>query len=540
MTQIRKITDKQGNDIYLRTHTKAVVDDNGYTAESRLQAMQDEINQAQLAVGAVPSDLTPTEGSTNWVTSGGVYTTLQGKQDTISALKKVTAEGFSVADGNGNIMLSVNNNGLDTAKLSSHFRSLIGNIGIYEQVTASGFSFADGDGNIMVSINENGLDTARLTTHFKSLVSGQTIDETNDDEVVEKYGLPLLDNMRAEVIEHNLSNRFLNFAFITDTHSEGTHQIFNLNAFKNMKLFRIFCNEKIVDFGLHCGDLYTDYGTSRKEALKLIDSSTQILCDIDCPMFFVKGNHDNNGKGRLEADITNLDWNNKIYSVAKVTNYGLKNASFKYERVYEDTWDGKSTLYEGYGVKSLNITKYQYYLLTQKLADNEVIRSTIDPYGAYYYKDYDELGIRIIVLNFYDKEAQDDTLGYWEAGGLSNTQLTWLNNIALNTENAVIVFSHWYNAVLVSALSTFSNNGGELIALIHGHSHQDQYDNSGGINNIGVRNGFGIATEMNADQNKSFAFSVFTVDTDNKILYETRLGNGVNRSFSYDTPSQIS
>lgn len=73
MTQIKKITDKQGNDIYLRTHTKAVVDDNGYTAESRLQAMQDEINQAQLAVGAIPSDLTPTENSTNWVTSGGVY-----------------------------------------------------------------------------------------------------------------------------------------------------------------------------------------------------------------------------------------------------------------------------------------------------------------------------------------------------------------------------------------------------------------------------------------------------------------------------------
>ena len=47
MTQIKKILDKQGNDIYLRTHTKAVVDDNGYTAESRLQAMQDEINQKQ-------------------------------------------------------------------------------------------------------------------------------------------------------------------------------------------------------------------------------------------------------------------------------------------------------------------------------------------------------------------------------------------------------------------------------------------------------------------------------------------------------------
>ena len=73
MAQIKKILDKQGNDIYLRTHTSAVVDDNGYTAESRLQAMQDEINQKQLAIGSVPSDLIPTKDSTNWVESGGVY-----------------------------------------------------------------------------------------------------------------------------------------------------------------------------------------------------------------------------------------------------------------------------------------------------------------------------------------------------------------------------------------------------------------------------------------------------------------------------------
>lgn len=73
MTQIKKLKNSQGTQVYPQTHTKAVIDDNGYTAESRLQAMQGEINQAQLEVGAVPSDLTPTEGSSNWVTSGGVF-----------------------------------------------------------------------------------------------------------------------------------------------------------------------------------------------------------------------------------------------------------------------------------------------------------------------------------------------------------------------------------------------------------------------------------------------------------------------------------
>ena len=86
MTQIKKVKTSEGAQFYPQTHTKAVVDDNGYTAESRLGAMQDEINQAQLAVGAVPSDLTPTEDSTNWVTSGGVYNALQEMLGTANTL----------------------------------------------------------------------------------------------------------------------------------------------------------------------------------------------------------------------------------------------------------------------------------------------------------------------------------------------------------------------------------------------------------------------------------------------------------------------
>ena len=73
MTAIKKLTDSSGVQYFPQTHTKAVVDDNGYSVESRMQAVQDVVNQAQMEIGAVPSDLAPTENSTNWVTSGGVY-----------------------------------------------------------------------------------------------------------------------------------------------------------------------------------------------------------------------------------------------------------------------------------------------------------------------------------------------------------------------------------------------------------------------------------------------------------------------------------
>lgn len=78
MTAKKKIMDKNGVQVFPITHTKAVLDDNGNSVEQRLQEQVDLINQKQLEVGAVPSDTTPTAGSTNWVTSGGVYNAIQG------------------------------------------------------------------------------------------------------------------------------------------------------------------------------------------------------------------------------------------------------------------------------------------------------------------------------------------------------------------------------------------------------------------------------------------------------------------------------
>ena len=99
MTQIKKLKTSEGVQFYPQTHTKAVIDDNGYTAESRLQAMQDEINQAQMAIGAVPSDLAPTEDSTNWVTSGGVYNAMQGVQSELNELEgKISPQPIYNAD----------------------------------------------------------------------------------------------------------------------------------------------------------------------------------------------------------------------------------------------------------------------------------------------------------------------------------------------------------------------------------------------------------------------------------------------------------
>lgn len=81
MTAKKKIIDKNGVQVYPITHTKAVLDDNGNSVEQRLEEQMDVINQKQLEVGAVPSDIMPTAGSTHWVTSGGVFNVTYNKID---------------------------------------------------------------------------------------------------------------------------------------------------------------------------------------------------------------------------------------------------------------------------------------------------------------------------------------------------------------------------------------------------------------------------------------------------------------------------
>lgn len=115
MTQIKKILDKQGDEVFIRTSTKAVVDDNGYTAESRLQAMQDEINQAQLEVGAVPSDLIPVENSTNWVTSNGIYTTTPSNYQTNKEID------LDICDIRDNVLARFSDGHIETKLFNSRY-----------------------------------------------------------------------------------------------------------------------------------------------------------------------------------------------------------------------------------------------------------------------------------------------------------------------------------------------------------------------------------------------------------------------------------
>jgi UDP-2,3-diacylglucosamine pyrophosphatase LpxH len=162
-----------------------------------------------------------------------------------------------------------------------------------------------------------------------------------------------------------------------------------------------------------------------------------------------------------------------------------------------------------------------------------------------YYVDYDQYGIRVICIGI-------DYVSYNSA-----TQ-TWLANTALNTDKAVLVFSHcatkakWgYNndiqngSYVEDPLNDFVTNGGTVLALIHGHTHGDMIETDSDISFTEVAIGCakfetltsgttGITYQpRNADDYTKILFDLVCIDQTNRKVHFIRCGAGSDRVISY-------
>lgn len=341
---------------------------------------------------------------------------------------------------------------------------------------------------------------------------------------------------RAAVFDHNLSHKYLNFAFITDTHFGGTRYP-DYDARNNIRAFVEMANERWMDFAAHGGDIITDYGLTRDDAIKWMDDTLGLMGDIQIPLYIAKGNHDaNNAYYALVTDTSNLDWAN--------TNYYVRNG-IGFTQITQSQWDGEEDLYVE-NLQPERISDVQFTMLAQFGFAGDVIRDSNDYMGGYFYKDFPREKIRVIVLDEYQIQN-----GSWV--GMTAEQVLWLGDTALqlgtNTDYEVMIISHSPNASadvvgLITAFkagSTYTSNGhtysftsqgaGTFIMYLHGHEHYDSVDTSNGFNNIGVICGYVPVTAV--DTEDEIRFSVFTIDTTAKKIYETRIGYGSNREFTY-------
>ena len=302
-------------------------------------------------------------------------------------------------------------------------------------------------------------------------------DSCNDiTPLTRDIGLPIYDAAIKRVLEYNKDSLCLNFAFISDTHHR-LDSLFTREGRNNLQLFSICCSEEYIDFGVHGGDILTDDGYTSEGKLAMMDYNMRIMGEYSKPVFFVKGNHD------------------KI-----------------------DNW--------------------QFASITQNHIPKECKNDSLVP--GCLYLDYETKKIRIIVLNNYPSNSANE-----------KRIKTWLTNSALDFTNKdtpddweCVVFIH-INSRFSKALSDFQSgsgsfNGqpsGRLIACIHGHTHEDAYSNSEGYNYVGVTRGFSNEKEINTK--KEFKFDIFSVDKRNKRLYETRVGEGRDRNYSYGLLNEL-
>ncbi len=181
------------------------------------------------------------------------------------------------------------------------------------------------------------------------------------------------------------------------------------------------------------------------------------------------------------------------------------------------------------------ITKKELYDIFGKSVQNTAPTAVFDGESMYYYLDFPEKGIRAIMLDTND--FADSFEGASGSSAISDKQLAWFRDTALNTDYSVIVMSHvpfiveeGFNQYYVTnsdgvlaATDAFKENGGEIIGFFYGHLHEQAATTRNGDNHIIFKNSGRYA-------------EVITLDTATKTINTVAFGYGTNdRTFSYGT-----
>lgn len=186
--------------LYPVTHEKAVIDNNGTTLESKFGALTDLVNQKQMEVGSVPSDLAPTKSSTNWVTSGGIFDALNSVHEGETTLDILTIIDYGLFIKTGlyntgsayagsqdrSIMLLPPVEGLKSVVISSsveymlHFLSNVSETVVTPSSSTtftyiSGTAYMTGENVVSVPSNATRVDIQFKTNNMNTLLSALSV-----------------------------------------------------------------------------------------------------------------------------------------------------------------------------------------------------------------------------------------------------------------------------------------------------------------------------------------------------------------------------
>lgn len=208
------------------------------------------------------------------------------------------------------------------------------------------------------------------------------------------------------------------FPLITDIHYLSDTSLAPSSFLKSIRNIKYLSQKLQFDFLMNLGDNTDAVDTSAATTVGYGDTMLEKFLDLGLPYYQAIGNHD--------------------------TNY--------------------------YGTTLLTLAQtYRSYLAN-------TYGVIFDSTGTNYYKDFDEYGIRLVVLN----------ANYLTRYAFNSATSTWLSGTALDTTNIVLLATHlspisaqnWSNnnptnsTAVTTAVQDFVDNGGVVVQL-NGHSHCD-------------------------------------------------------------------
>lgn len=323
--------------------------------------------------------------------------------------------------------------------------------------------------------------------------------------------------------------------FITDSHYiRNTTGAYGINGLHHIRNIVDFSKYGALDFLIHGGDLINGKTSTFKSDLF---DMVKAFHSAHCPKAILKGNHDFGGwynanisSPLLETELSPLSWYNRMVKPFK----------------------------------------------------NDVVVDAANPTGGYFYKDFDDVKLRVICLNTSDipyLANGDGSPKYPSIStfSLSNAQLNWLANTALmitgktdNTNWNVVIFSHVplygddnglkvtngnvaHNIIKAFKAGTsytststtgdfgqsvtvdFTGKSGRHVANISGHYHDDKryvYDTVQYMRvllNAQADLASGLTTDTRPRTNGTAledSWNVFTIDTNARKLYKSVFGQG--------------
>lgn len=374
-----------------------------------------------------------------------------------------------------------------------------------------------------------------IDSSFPIIIDGVDNVEPNVPSTLPDYVIEDIVDTQNKVSDLQTTNS-ISFAFITDTHADGSGENSNFEQIKeHFRALKEMSNYGTIDFIVLGGDITSGVELDKTTLKAKLSEMSKSLLAIEQPVYFLNGNHDDNSYYTETPTIANtlrkLEW---------------------YNRVVRPFRNGE-------------------------IHDTEFLES------AYYYQDYADKKVRVVCLDGCDYPVMDNGDGtlkwngrnFW---GYGARQAEWLAVEALANipeDYKVIVFSHMVtrhqhsnyptstglikNGEIIEGILTACHNGTtyvktttgtdydvsidvdftgeerEVLAYIHGHNHTSTvFTGVLPFPIIGVPNSYATqhanATETRVKgTDTEDCWDIITIDTITNEINCTRYGAGEDR-----------